>query len=98
MAGVKGRSGGARPGAGRPRNPPVLVRSRALQTTEDPDEWLREAMQDESVPMAFRVQIAEARRRMDVLDLTAQSALAGNVTSMRTFLAGSAHTRAQRKP
>lgn len=34
MAGVKGRSGGARPGAGRPRNPPEKVVSVDLDGTD----------------------------------------------------------------
>lgn len=57
MAGRKGRSGGARPGAGRPKKPPVLA---VLAPTADPLAWLRAAMADNSLDMRLRIDAAKA--------------------------------------
>lgn len=68
MAGIKGRSGGARknsggarPGAGRPvgsRNRPVLVHG--LPATADPLQWLLNAMNHEALPLRVRLAAAKA--------------------------------------
>ncbi len=64
MAGVKGRSGGpransggARPGAGRPPNPPIEGH---IDPTDDPEEFLRRVMNDNSVDLKVRVDSAKA--------------------------------------
>lgn len=60
MAGVKGKSGGARPGAGRPlgsRNKPVLL---DIAATDDPRAFLVAVMNHAQAPMAMRVQVARA--------------------------------------
>lgn len=65
MAGVKGRSGGARPnsggarkGAGRPqsRNAPALVAD--LPATNDPLEWLLALVAADHAPLRVRVRAA----------------------------------------
>lgn len=57
MAGVKGRSGGARPGAGRkPKPPPVLD----VQPTDDALTFLLSVMNDPSAPLQQRVRSAVA--------------------------------------
>jgi len=68
MAGIKGRSGGARknaggarPGAGRPlgaRNKPRLIDD--LPETADPLQWLLAAMNHEALPLRLRVSAAKA--------------------------------------
>ena len=68
MAGMKGRSGGARknsggarPGAGRPlgsRNKPRLIHG--LPETSDPLQWLLAAMNHEALPLRLRIACAVA--------------------------------------
>ena len=68
MAGMKGRSGGARknsggarPGAGRPvgsRNKSRLIHG--LPETSDPLQWLLAAMNHEALPMRLRMACAVA--------------------------------------
>lgn len=67
MAGVKGRSGGARPnsggprkGAGRPqgsRNRPTLIE---VPATDDPLVWLLALMHADHAPLRVRVRAAVA--------------------------------------
>jgi len=58
MAGVKGRSGGARPGAGRPRKEPAVL---ALSTIYDePDKFLKAVMNDPGTEAKLRVDAAKA--------------------------------------
>lgn len=54
MAGVKGRSGGARPGAGRPRKEVAPLNA----SSEDPVEFLREVMLDPDADPKLRVRAA----------------------------------------
>lgn len=65
MAGVKGRSGGARPnsggarpGAGRkPKEPPILA---LAATFDDPEKFLRAVMNDSGTEAKLRVDAAKA--------------------------------------
>lgn len=58
MAGQPGRSGGARPGAGRPKKEPaVLVLS---ATYDDPEKFLRAVMNDSGTEAKLRVDAAKA--------------------------------------
>lgn len=59
MAGAKGRSGGARPGAGRKPEPPKLSESQALLTS-DPKEFLTAVMNDVETDMRLRTDAAKA--------------------------------------
>lgn len=68
MAGVKGRSGGpranaggARPGAGRPRKPPL-----PLPNTSDPKKWLIALMQCPQATMSQRIAAAKVLLRITV--------------------------------
>ena len=65
MAGVKGRSGGARqntggprPGAGRPRKTPILLDHPSLQS-DDPLEWLHNLMTLEEAETRLRLHAAK---------------------------------------
>lgn len=62
MAGVKGRSGGAREGAGRKPEPAKKTKAKAYQT-DDPDEFLRAAMRDSNVPFKDRMAAALALKK-----------------------------------
>jgi hypothetical protein len=62
MAGVKGRSGGRREGAGRKPAPPVYSEAAAL-LTDDPDEFLRGVMRDPKVEIKHRIEAAKALKR-----------------------------------
>lgn len=58
MAGVKGRSGGARPGAGRKPKEPVIL---ALSVNYDePDKFLKAVMNDSGTDAKLRVDAAKA--------------------------------------
>lgn len=64
MAGIKGKSGGARinsggarPGAGRPRNPPVLLAS--LAVTTDSKAFLLALMNDSEADIKLRLEAAK---------------------------------------
>lgn len=66
MAGVKGRSGGARPntggarpGAGRPKKEPVLIASKDLLTS-DPKQFLTALMNDPEAEIKLRADAAKA--------------------------------------
>lgn len=59
MAGKPGRSGGARPGAGRKSNPPALSAAEAL-LTKDPLEFLTAVMNDPATDMKIRTDAAKA--------------------------------------
>lgn len=59
MAGKPGRSGGARPGAGRPKKPPNLSDSPAL-LTKDPKAFLVAVMNDPATDMKVRADAAKA--------------------------------------
>lgn len=89
MAGVKGRSGGARPGAGRPRNPALLVTSKALQEITDPLAWLRAAMGESEVPMSARIEIAAALLQMQRAVALYEAAMRGSASAAKQFLRGS---------
>lgn len=56
MAGVKGRSGGARPGAGRKPAPPVLLEA----SEPDPIAFLEGIVSDPSIDAKLRVDAAKA--------------------------------------
>lgn len=58
MAGVKGKSGGARPGAGRKPKPPTIVDLAA--TYDDPEKFLRAVMNDTMTDAKLRVDAAKA--------------------------------------
>lgn len=63
MAGVKGRSGGARPGAGRPKSPPELIAPRAFDGKTrfaSPLEFLLAVMNDATADAKVRVDAAKA--------------------------------------
>lgn len=62
MAGVKGRSGGARPGSGPKPKPPVKKRGKGYQT-EDPDEFLRAVMRDPGADFKDRMAAALALKK-----------------------------------
>lgn len=62
MAGVKGKCGGAREGAGRKPAPAVKTKAKAYQT-DDPDEFLRAAMKDSNVPFKDRMAAALALKK-----------------------------------
>lgn len=58
MAGVKGRSGGARPGAGRPKKEPTILQLAA--TYNDPLPFLRAVWNDIGTDLRVRVDAAKA--------------------------------------
>lgn len=61
MAGVKGRSGGARPGSGRKRKPENVGADTVASTPKaTPLEVLQAMMNDASVPVAQRIKAAQA--------------------------------------
>lgn len=66
MAGVKGKSGGARPGAGRKAAPPVLIPAvNAVKVQDVADEpesirFLRQVVQDVSLDAKIRLDAAKA--------------------------------------
>jgi phage terminase small subunit len=62
MAGVKGRSGGARPGAGRKPAPPKKRKAKAFET-DDPDEFLRAVMRDSNADFKDRMAAALALKK-----------------------------------
>lgn len=62
MAGVKGRSGGAREGAGRKPAKPRKTRAKGYQT-DDPDEFLRAVMKDSSADFKDRMTAALALKK-----------------------------------
>ena len=62
MAGVKGRSGGARDGAGRKPAKPRKTKAKAYQT-DDPDEFLRALMKDPKADFRDRMAAALALKK-----------------------------------
>lgn len=58
MAGKPGRSGGARPGAGRPPKKPEILALAA--TYDDPEKFLRAVMNDVATDAKIRVDAAKA--------------------------------------
>lgn len=62
MAGVKGRSGGKREGAGRKPAKPRKTKSLAYQT-DDPDEFLRAVMRDPRADFKDRMAAALALKK-----------------------------------
>lgn len=58
MAGVKGKCGGARPGAGRPRKPTVPV------SDDDPLDFLLRVMRGDVVPSTAQLTAAVAAARL----------------------------------
>ena len=78
MAGVKGRSGGARPntggarpGAGRPKKPPVIVDSETL-LTKDPRRFLVALMNDPAADIKLRADAAKALLSADLRAVAAK--------------------------
>ncbi|WP_374491610.1 hypothetical protein [Brachymonas sp.] len=63
MAGVKGRSGGARPGAGRKPEQPSLIEM--AEQYDDPKEFLAAVMNDQKVDIKVRVNAAKAMLPFD---------------------------------
>ena len=59
MAGVKGRSGGKRPGAGRKVAEPVFIRAESLLTS-DPKQFLTALMNDGEADIKIRADAAKA--------------------------------------
>lgn len=55
--GARANSGGARPGAGRPRKPPVLA---TLPQSNDPKVFLLALMNDDTLDMVLRLDAAKA--------------------------------------
>jgi len=62
MAGVKGRSGGAREGSGRKPAKPRKSKAKAYQT-DDPDEFLRALMKDPKADFKDRMAAALALKK-----------------------------------
>lgn len=62
MAGVKGRSGGVREGAGRKPAKPRKTKAKGYRTP-DPDEFLRNVMQDENADFKDRMAAALALKK-----------------------------------
>lgn len=62
MAGVKGRSGGARDGAGRKPAPARKTKAKGYQT-DDPDEFLRAVMRDPKADFKDRMAAALALKK-----------------------------------
>jgi phage terminase small subunit len=62
MAGVKGRSGGAREGAGRKPPKPRKTKAKGYQT-HDPDEFLRHVMADSGADFKDRLAAALALKK-----------------------------------
>lgn len=60
MAGVKGRSGGARPGAGRPPKDPADDLTIATNGNQKPAEFLLTVMNDNMVADKLRIDAAKA--------------------------------------
>ena len=58
MAGVKGRSGGARPGAGRPPKEPEYLNLSGIY--DEPDKFLKAVMNDNGSEAKLRVDAAKA--------------------------------------
>lgn len=58
MASTNGKHGGARPGAGRKRTPPILCDSLGLLTA-DPESFLRAVMNESTLPTRIRVDVAK---------------------------------------
>lgn len=58
MAGAKGRSGGARQGAGRPKNEPTVLQISG--SYDDPEKFLRAVMNDGETDAKIRVDAAKA--------------------------------------
>jgi len=58
MAGVKGQSGGARPGAGRKPKEPTILQLSAIY--DDPEKFLRAVMNDSGTDAKLRVDAAKA--------------------------------------
>lgn len=58
MAGVKGRSGGARSGAGRKPKPPTILQLAA--TYDDPAKFLAAVMNDSETDLKIRTDAAKA--------------------------------------
>lgn len=58
MAGAPGRSGGARPGAGRKPKEPTIIQLAA--TYDDPEKFLRAVMNDSGSEAKLRVDAAKA--------------------------------------
>lgn len=59
MAGVKGRSGGARPGAGRPKKDPAEELTIATSGDQTPLEFLLSVMNDNAVADKLRIEAAK---------------------------------------
>ena len=62
MAGVKGRSGGARDGAGRKPAKPRKTRAKGYET-DDPDDFLRNLMRDQNADFKDRMAAALALKK-----------------------------------
>lgn len=62
MAGVKGRSGGARDGAGRKPAKPRKTRAKGYET-DDPDDFLRNVMRDSNADFKDRMAAALALKK-----------------------------------
>lgn len=58
MAGVKGRSGGARPGAGRPKKEPVVLTLSMVY--DEPEKFLKAVMNDNGTEAKLRIDAAKA--------------------------------------
>jgi hypothetical protein len=63
MAGVKGRSGGARVGSG-PKPKPVRKTSAKCYQTDDPDDFLRALMKDPKADFKDRLAAALAMKKV----------------------------------
>ena len=93
MPGVKGRSGGARRGAGRK---PSAARKTCPSCS--PFRHVLASLQDESKPLAVRIRHAQLIATLQTLDVLHQAALRGSVTACIALLrqVGHFHRRVRR--
>lgn len=99
MAGAKGRSGGAREGAGRKPAPPRKRRGKALQT-DDPDAFLRAVMRDPNADFKDRMAAALALKKSakgPPAGKKEQQQAAANAIVQRNLAPAAAPTRARPK-
>jgi phage terminase small subunit len=100
MAGVKGRSGGVRPGAGRKPAKPRKRKAKALQT-HDPDAFLRAVMADPNADfkdrMAAALALKKAGKGLAPMGKREQQQAAAQAVVERNLAPAAAPTRARPK-
>jgi phage terminase small subunit len=85
MAGVKGRSGGARPGAGRKPRAPIIV---ALSSGPCSLAFLKAVMQNNSIDLALRIVAAKALLPFTHCRVTSAGKKAAQADAAKTVGAG----------